>query len=160
MAKVTRGRTICRKCGTLQDTLWALETWWCSDCLATEIKLMQAEVDESERTRRVADGHGQSLEVEVKRLRAIINHHHPLLCGVCGDAIHDTGNVCVCGFPLCECGDTAVLTVHTTETKPLRKLLADILDDATSDVNKPDKRLWPIRVDHYRWASKLLKRLE
>ena len=54
---------------------------------------------------------------DVKRLHAIIQHHRPLLCGRCGDAVHDTGNVHGCGYPLCECGDDRVLTTDTTDKR-------------------------------------------
>ena len=32
----------------------------------------------------------------------------------------------------------------------LRQLLKEILDDATGDVNDPQKRIWPIRAELYR----------
>ena len=38
----------------------------------------------------------------------------------------------------------------------LEDILRSILNDATGDLDDPSKRLWPIRADNYRVASKLL----
>lgn len=39
----------------------------------------------------------------------------------------------------------------------LEKVLETILADATADLKKPDKRLWPLRADNYRTARRLLE---
>ena len=46
-----------------------------------------------------------------------------------------------------QCGDCLYETA-----KEMLGVLRAILDDATGDVNNPDKRLWPIRAANYRAA--------
>lgn len=36
----------------------------------------------------------------------------------------------------------------------LTQLLQDVLDDATGDIDHPEKRIWPIRAELYRQIAK------
>jgi hypothetical protein len=51
----------------------------------------------------------------------------------------------------------ARLNAAVAREAALRELLARILDDGTGDLERPDKRLWPLRAAHQREGRRLLQ---